>query len=177
MRKLRGPALGTASSDTFIGGCSHVPSSTSLTYFFAFLGTGLLFEILAFSIFLPVIVLAPAKFALCFTIGSALMMASFISLKGWQQQLSHMMSPERLPFSLGTFLHCMLPPNTPPPNHTHPTHSLPPSLSPPLSPSPLSHTRTQIYTPAHARMHVQHKDRGHAEMRGGTGDGHKSLAL
>eukprot|EP00884_Botryococcus_braunii_P023353 jgi/Botrbrau1/9701/Bobra.0201s0031.1 len=64
---------------------NHVPSSSSLMYFFAFLGTGLLFEILAFSIFLPVIVLAPAKFALCFTLGSALMMGSFMTLKGWRQ--------------------------------------------------------------------------------------------
>lgn len=56
---------------------------------------------LAFFIALPIIVIAPAKFAFSFTLGSALIMASFTALKGFKQQMMHMISQERLPFSLG----------------------------------------------------------------------------
>ena len=52
-------------------------------------------------LFLPVVMLAPSKFAVCFTIGSLLLMSAFLSLRGWQSQLSHMFSTERLPFSAG----------------------------------------------------------------------------
>jgi Got1/Sft2-like family len=44
---------------------------------------------------------APAKFASAFTLGSALMMASFFALKGFQTQLKYMMEKERLLFSIG----------------------------------------------------------------------------
>jgi len=44
---------------------------------------------------------APAKFASAFTLGSALMMASFFALKGFQAQLGYMMEKERLFFSIG----------------------------------------------------------------------------
>ena len=85
-------------------------SSTSLTYFFALLGTGLLFLILAFTLFLPVIMLAPSKFAVCFTIGSLLTLSAFMSLRGWGGQLAHMFSSERLPFTAGVCaagaIHC-----------------------------------------------------------------------
>lgn len=78
-----------------------MPSSTQFTYFFAMFAAGVVFLVLAFSVFLPVIILAPAKFALCFTLGSALCMAAFLTLKGWRTQLHHMFSAERLPFSVG----------------------------------------------------------------------------
>lgn len=80
---------------------SSLPSTTHFTWFLAFLGGGAVFLILAFSLFLPVIILAPSKFAICFTIGSLLIMSAFMSLRGWKGQLAHMFSTERLPFTLG----------------------------------------------------------------------------
>ncbi|KAJ6674511.1 VESICLE TRANSPORT PROTEIN [Salix viminalis] len=41
------------------------------------------------------------KFAICFTIGCTLIVASFFALKGPKNQLAHMFSKERLPFTLG----------------------------------------------------------------------------
>jgi hypothetical protein len=79
----------------------QMPSTTQFTYFFSLFAAGLVFLALAFTVFLPVIILAPAKFALCFTLGSALCMAGFLTLKGWRTQLGHMFSAERLPFSVG----------------------------------------------------------------------------
>jgi len=79
----------------------QMPSTTQFTYFFSLFAAGLVFLALAFTVFLPVIILAPAKFALCFTLGSALCMAAFLTLKGWRTQLGHMFSAERLPFSVG----------------------------------------------------------------------------
>jgi hypothetical protein len=72
-----------------------------MMYFFCFMGAGLFFLILAFTIALPTIILSPSKFALAFTLGCTSMMMAFASLKGWQQQLKHMFSSERLPFSAG----------------------------------------------------------------------------
>lgn len=79
-----------------------MPTTQQFAYFFAFIGAGLVFMILAFSIFLPVIVIAPSKFALSFTIGSLLVMAGFAALRGLKQQASHMLSASRLPFTAGT---------------------------------------------------------------------------
>lgn len=82
--------------------CSlQMPSSTQLAYFAAFLGSGVIFLVLAFTIFLPVIMLAPSKFAICFTIGSVLVLSAFVSLRGWRHQLTHMFSADRLLFTLG----------------------------------------------------------------------------
>ncbi|XVF21191.1 hypothetical protein REPUB_Repub12eG0069200 [Reevesia pubescens] len=67
-------------------------------YFGMLLADGVFFEFIAFTMFLPVIVLVPQKFAICFTIGCALI---FFALKGHQNQLAHMSSKERLPFTLG----------------------------------------------------------------------------
>jgi hypothetical protein len=78
-----------------------MPSSTQLAYFAALLGSGVFFLILAFTLFLPVIMLAPSKFAICFTFGSAMILAAFISLRGWRHQLKHMLAPDRLLFTLG----------------------------------------------------------------------------
>jgi len=79
----------------------QVPTTQQLTYFAAFFGAGLFFLVIAFGIALPVIVLAPAKFAFSFTMGCGLIMSAFAALKGWKKQVSHMMEKERLPFSLG----------------------------------------------------------------------------
>ncbi|XP_050370904.1 protein transport protein SFT2-like [Argentina anserina] len=80
---------------------SSVPSGKALMYFGLFLATGVFFVFIAFTMFLPVMVLMPQKFAICFTLGCAFIIASFFALKGPQNQLAHMSSKERLPFTLG----------------------------------------------------------------------------
>ncbi|KAL6986848.1 hypothetical protein U1Q18_042039 [Sarracenia purpurea var. burkii] len=80
---------------------SNVPSGKSLMYFGLLLATGVFFIFIAFTMFLPVMVLMPQKFAICFTIGCVLIIGSFFALKGPKNQLAHMSSKERLPFTLG----------------------------------------------------------------------------
>lgn len=63
-------------------------------YFGLLLATGVFFIFIAFTMFLPVMVLMPQKFALCFTIGCALIIGSFFALKGPKNQLEHMTSKE-----------------------------------------------------------------------------------
>ena len=75
------------------------PSTESWTLFAGLLGGGGLFLALAFTICLPILPLAPHKFALAFTVGCALLMSAFAALRGFQRQLRHMVSTERLPFS------------------------------------------------------------------------------
>lgn len=58
------------------------------------------FFMLAFFIGLPTIVLRPHKFALCFTLGSMLYMASFALLKGPMAHLQSMITMDRLPFTV-----------------------------------------------------------------------------
>ncbi|KAF9590752.1 hypothetical protein IFM89_038065 [Coptis chinensis] len=82
---------------------SNVPSGKSLMYFGILLVCGIFFVFIAFTMFLPVMVLMPQKFALCFTFGCAFIIGSFFALKGPKNQLSHMISKERLPFTLGFF--------------------------------------------------------------------------
>ncbi|XVF81399.1 hypothetical protein PTKIN_Ptkin15bG0152100 [Pterospermum kingtungense] len=86
---------------SFQSATSNVPSGKSLMYFGVFLAAGVFFIFIAFTMFLPVIVLVPQKFAICFTIGCALIVGSFFALKGPRYQLVHMSSKERLPFTLG----------------------------------------------------------------------------
>lgn len=86
---------------------SNIPSGKSLMYFGLLLATGVFFIFIAFTMFLPVIVLVPQKFALCFTLGCCLIIGSFFALKGPKNQLEHMLSKERLPFTLG-FLSTMV---------------------------------------------------------------------
>ncbi|KAM1060171.1 hypothetical protein TB1_024118 [Malus domestica] len=80
---------------------SNVPSGKALMYFGLFLATGVFFVFIAFTTFLPVMVLMPQKLAICFTLGCAFIMASFFALKGPKNQLAHMSSKERLPFTVG----------------------------------------------------------------------------
>ncbi|PIA58340.1 hypothetical protein AQUCO_00500338v1 [Aquilegia coerulea] len=82
---------------------SNVPSGKSLMYFGLLLATGVFFVFIAFTMFLPVMVLMPQKFAICFTLGCAFIIGSFFALKGPKNQLAHMISKERLPFTLGFF--------------------------------------------------------------------------
>lgn len=84
----------------------RMPTTQQFAYFFAFVGAGLVFMVIAFSIFLPVIVIAPSKFALSFTLGSLLVMSGFAALRGLKQQASHMFSAARLPFTAGLAWQC-----------------------------------------------------------------------
>ncbi|KAF2288996.1 hypothetical protein GH714_023620 [Hevea brasiliensis] len=85
----------------FQSATSNVPSGKSLMYFGVLLAAGVFFIFVAFTMFLPVMVLVPQKFAICFTIGCAFIIGSFFALKGPKNQLAHMSSKERLPFTLG----------------------------------------------------------------------------
>ncbi|KAG8365176.1 hypothetical protein BUALT_Bualt18G0077100 [Buddleja alternifolia] len=80
---------------------SNIPSGKSLMYFSLLLASGVFFVFIAFTLFLPVIVLVPQKFALCFTAGCAFIIGSFFALRGPKNQFYHMSSKERLPFTLG----------------------------------------------------------------------------
>ncbi|KAI4306251.1 hypothetical protein L6164_029544 [Bauhinia variegata] len=80
---------------------SNVPSGKALMYFGLFLASGVFFIFIAFTLFLPVMVVVPQKFAICFTLGCGFIIGSFFALKGPKNQLAHMSSKERLPFTLG----------------------------------------------------------------------------
>lgn len=86
---------------------SSMPSGKSLMYFGLLLATGVFFIFMAFTMFLPVMVLMPQKFAICFTLGCGFIVGSFFVLKGPSVQLAHMTTTERLPFTVG-FLGCMV---------------------------------------------------------------------
>ncbi|XP_020110016.1 protein transport protein SFT2-like [Ananas comosus] len=85
----------------FQSATSSVPSGKLLMYFGLLLASGIFLVFIAFTMFLPVMVLMPQKFAICFTLGSAFIVGSFFALKGAKYQLAHMASKERLPFTLG----------------------------------------------------------------------------
>lgn len=85
---------------------SNVPSGKSLLYFGLLLASGVFFIFIAFTMFLPVMMLMPQKFAICFTIGCAFIIGSFFALKGPRNQLAHMSSKEVLPLCLSiNYLH------------------------------------------------------------------------
>jgi hypothetical protein len=69
-------------------GVRELPGS----YFGLFLSTGIFFVFIAFALFLPIMVLMPQKFAISFTLGCTLIMASLFALKGPANQLAHMTS-------------------------------------------------------------------------------------
>lgn len=73
---------------------SSVPSGKALMYFGLLLASGVFFIFVAFFMFLPVMVLMPQKFAICFTLGCAFIIGSFFALKGPKNQLAHMSSKE-----------------------------------------------------------------------------------
>ncbi|XP_022753002.1 protein transport protein SFT2-like [Durio zibethinus] len=80
---------------------SSVPSGKALIYFGLLLATGAFFIFIAFTMFLPIMVLMPQKFAICFTLGCGFIIGSFFALRGPKNQFAHMSSRERLPFTLG----------------------------------------------------------------------------
>ncbi|KAG6405230.1 hypothetical protein SASPL_132816 [Salvia splendens] len=80
---------------------SSIPSGKALVYFGMLLASGVFFVFIAFTLFLPVIVLVPQKFAICFTVGCGFIIGSLFALRGPKNQFYHMSSKERLPFTLG----------------------------------------------------------------------------
>ncbi|XP_027332654.1 protein transport protein SFT2-like [Abrus precatorius] len=80
---------------------SNVPSGKALVYFALLLASGVFFIFIAFTLFLPVMVIMPQKFAISFTLGCGFIIGSFFAIKGPKNQLAHMFSRERLPFTLG----------------------------------------------------------------------------
>ncbi|KAF5727885.1 hypothetical protein HS088_TW21G00024 [Tripterygium wilfordii] len=84
----------------FQSATSSLPSGKALMYFGLFLATGVFFVFIAFTMFLPVMVLMPQKFAICFTLGCGFIIGSFFALRGPKNQLQHMTSEERLPFTV-----------------------------------------------------------------------------
>ncbi|KAJ3694719.1 hypothetical protein LUZ60_000096 [Juncus effusus] len=94
-------------SGSFQNATTNFPSGKALMYFGLLLASGIFFVFIAFFLFLPVMVLMPQKFAICFTLGCAFIIASLFALKGPKNQLAHMASKERLPFTVG-FLGCMV---------------------------------------------------------------------
>lgn len=68
-------------------------------YFAAFLVGALLFYGLALVVFLPMLIISPSKFALCFSFGSMSTMAAMFMLSGWKASLEHMLSAQKLPFT------------------------------------------------------------------------------
>eukprot|EP00920_Eleutheroschizon_duboscqi_P033189 GHVT01080112.1.p1 GENE.GHVT01080112.1~~GHVT01080112.1.p1 ORF type:complete len:321 (+),score=13.27 GHVT01080112.1:348-1310(+) len=108
----KGLGYAKTGANVFVGGAQRVVnhaqstfddspaslSTTRLIYFAIAVGVGLLFMTLAFFT-LPLLLLAPAKFASFFTIGSICIMSSLGFLKGFQPFIAHLMTWERLPFT------------------------------------------------------------------------------
>ena len=75
-------------------------SRQRLATFGIFMAAGVFCMIISLT-FLPFLLLSPSKFATMFTIGSLLILSSFSVLRGHEAFRQHMLSRERLPFSLG----------------------------------------------------------------------------
>lgn len=71
-----------------------MPSQRAVGFFVSLLGAGIFFMSLSFTVFLPLIALAPQKFAICFSVGSSLVMGAFFALKGPAAQLQSMLAPD-----------------------------------------------------------------------------------
>lgn len=74
-------------------------NTTRLMFFAAFSAVGCLFMALAF--LFPMVLFSPIKFAMMFTMGSLCFMISFGFLRGFKAFFIHIISFERLPFTLG----------------------------------------------------------------------------
>jgi len=77
--------------------------------FLMMIGASLLFFFLAL-LTLPMVLLAPAKFATSYTFGSLLFLLSFTLLNGWRAHGKHLLSWERAPFTItyvGSMLLCL----------------------------------------------------------------------
>lgn len=74
-------------------------SYQSWVYFGCFAGAGVLLLLLSFFVFLPMIILAPSKFAITFSVGSGCLVTSIGFLKGWKDVAASLVTKERLPFT------------------------------------------------------------------------------
>ena len=86
---------------------SSMPSGKALMYFGLLLASGVFFIFIAFTMFLPVMVLMPQKFAICFTLGCGFIIGSFFALRGPQNQLAHMSSMEVCCVSYVVYVSCL----------------------------------------------------------------------
>lgn len=84
-----------------------LPSSQQFMQFGGLMVAGGLFLTVSFFVGLPLIIISPSKFAVSFTVGCLLTMGAFAALRGWKQQLDHLLSPERRYFTL-TYLGSMI---------------------------------------------------------------------
>lgn len=75
-------------------------SPATLAQFIAVFFVGTLFIMLSLN-FLPILVIAPQKFALLFTFGSVTMLSSFVVLNGFRAFAASLAQRDRLPFSAG----------------------------------------------------------------------------
>ena len=79
-------------------------SRERVVWFLALGGTSVFFYTLAFVVGVPTLVFAPAKFGLCFSLGSACSISAVGALRGASGQLTHMTTEERLPASAAVVL-------------------------------------------------------------------------
>jgi hypothetical protein len=88
-----------ASATREIGQSMKSLSPDRVATFFALCAASSVMYSLAF-FYTPVLVVFPAKFAVCFSVGSACSVCAVGSLRGAQSQIAHMVAPERLVLSL-----------------------------------------------------------------------------
>lgn len=74
----------------------RAPGTTQYVYFAAFAGIGVLLLLVAFFLFLPMIIIRPSKFAITFSLGSVLILVSLGFLRGWKAMYSSLSSKERM---------------------------------------------------------------------------------
>ncbi|PFH36281.1 SFT2 family protein [Besnoitia besnoiti] len=87
---------------------TETPLSTQhLLVFGLVAGVGVVFMFLAF-LTLPLLVFAPSKFALLFTMGSVCFMVSLAMLRGAKALVAHLSEPTRLPFTVAYGLSLVL---------------------------------------------------------------------
>lgn len=89
-------ASGTSSSSEWTCGLSTAQRFQA--FLMLLLGSALLFG-LALFVFLPMIVLVPSKFAMCFTLASIMFMAAFGILRGPRTTLQGFLQRDKLPFT------------------------------------------------------------------------------
>lgn len=92
-----GGALSVA-RDRVSGAATLAMSPRKLMQFAAVFLTGAFIIILSLN-FLPILIIAPGKFALFFTLGSTTMLSSFVILKGPRSFAEHLTQRKKLPFS------------------------------------------------------------------------------
>lgn len=74
----------------------RVPGTTQYVYFAACAGIGVLLLLIAFFLFLPMIIIRPSKFAITFSLGSCMILVSLGFLRGWKTMVSSLGSKERM---------------------------------------------------------------------------------